>query len=88
MNSEYHAFFSKKQLNILKMIPKLNFKNNNKIIKLINFYKLKNKNELVEITDVYDIIDFPTIKSCNIMFDDSIYLGIVDKWIKIGQTIN
>lgn len=88
MNSEYHAFFSKKQLNILKMIPKLNFKNNNKITTLTNFYKLKNKNELVEITDVYDIIDFPTIKSCNIMFDDSIYLGIVDKWIKIGQTIN
>tara|TARA_B100000927_G_C16118379_1_gene330117 strand:- start:117 stop:380 length:264 start_codon:yes stop_codon:yes gene_type:complete len=87
MNSEYHAFFSKKQLNILKMIPSLNFKNNNKITTLTNFYKLKNKNELVETTVVYDIIDFPTIKSCNIMFDDSIYLGIVDKWIKIGQTI-
>lgn len=78
---EYHAFYSLIQEKISKNY--YNFNKKNKIH--TNFYKIKDSINLVETTVIYNIRTNPTPESCNILFKDVKYLGIVDMWIKIGK---
>jgi hypothetical protein len=73
----YHAFYSKKQYDIVSQNA------NNRIY--TNFYKLKDTDEIVEVTSVFRTNIYPTAESCSLNFDDKVYLGIVDKWIKTGK---
>jgi len=67
------AFYSEKQkMNIEKM--------NNYKTYASNFYKLANSNKVVEVTEV---VKCNTI--VNNKFDDTIYLGLVDKWVSVGK---
>ena len=50
-----------------------------------NFYRKKDSDEEVEITAIFSIEKFPNYMDCEYYFDDKIYLGIVDKWLKTGQ---
>ena len=75
----YHAFYSKKQENI-----KINLNKTHKDIHPANIYKLHNSNNYVKVTEVYQVTKYPNYKDCDIRFNDSQYLGIVDLWISHG----
>ena len=73
----WHAFYSKTQLNIISRNPSSRV--------YTNLYKLKDTNEIVEVTSIFSTNKNPTSHDCNMNFSDKKYLGIVDKWIKIGH---
>lgn len=75
----WHAFYSAKSLK-----HKYILRNNKKKIHT-NFYKKQDSNQLVEITSVFETDKFSNFQDCPYYFDDKVYLGVVDKWIKIGQ---
>ena len=81
-----HAFYSETQKNIAKND---NFYNNYigryKTV-YSNIYKLHNSNKTVEVTCVFSVNLFPDYRDCYINLQDVIYLGIVDKWISIGDS--
>ena len=72
-NGPWHAFYSANS--IQNKIDK-----NDKIH--INFYKKKDSKQLVKITSVFRTDKFPNFQDCPYYFDDKVYLGLVDKWIK------
>lgn len=77
-NGPWYAFYSAKSFKHKYIL------NNKKIIHT-NFYKKKDSNELVEVTSVFRTDKYINFKDCPYYFDDKVYLGIVDKWIKIGK---
>ena len=82
MTQLYHAFYSEKQKNIRSNLKKTSdFKNN----PATNIYKLHNSNQQVRVTEVYSVDEYPDYNNCDIRFNDSIYLGIVDMWISRGD---
>lgn len=83
-NGPWHAFYSPTQHKYSKEYK--NISNKNRII-YTNFYRLKDSNETVEISSVYNIEKYPNPNDCPFYFNDKIYLGIVDKWISIGDCV-
>lgn len=85
MEEYYHAFYSRKaETNnyrdcafYSKIIPKV----------ITNIYKLKNSDKFVESTAVFSFEKYSDFKDCPYDFEDKEYLGIVDKWIKVGKCI-
>ena len=75
-----HAFYSSSSVESEKTLYK-NDKNDKKH-KSTNFYKKNDTNEIVEITAVFSTEKFPDPDDCPYYFDDKVYLGVVDKWVK------
>ena len=88
LEGEWHAFYSKKQMIISGKLH-YNNKNINKSgpVTITNFYRLKGSNQLVEVTQVCSVKENPTLESCNYLFGDGEYLGIVDAWVRAGKRI-
>lgn len=70
----WHAFYSSSSVGMEKKL----YKND----KCTNFYKKNDTNEIVEITAVFSTEKFPDPDDCPYYFDDKVYLGVVDKWVK------
>ena len=84
----WHAFYSSTAIKNKKGVSYTGeLKKNNKEI-YTNFYKKKDSNEIVEITSVFSTEDYPDYNDCEYYFKDKVYLGIVEKWVKIGQYKN
>ena len=83
----WHAFYSftsiKNKKQNLYTEEELKEKNYREIY--TNFYKKKDSNEIVEITSVFSTEDYPDYNDCEYYFKDKVYLGIVEKWIRIGE---
>ena len=76
----YHAFFSQKQKDYHRDI--------NSIITNIRRYcsgipisynYINNDNKLIEVTCIYDTNRYQNYYNCPLIYDDKIYLGIVEK---------
>lgn len=78
-NGPWHAFYSKKSVNMENEMYSRHKKK-----RTTNFYKKNATNEIVEITSVFSTEKFPNPDDCPYYFDDKVYLGIVDKWVKKG----
>ena len=84
---EFFAYYSKIQENIIKQTCYHNKKKG--VNNYTNIYKLKNSDKLVEVTTILDVKnnDNPYRFEKESAFEDMKYLGIVDKWIKVGKYI-
>ena len=86
LEGEWHAFYSKQQMTISEKLH-YNNKNKSRPVTITNFYRLKGSNQLVEVTQVCSVEENPTLESCNYLFGDGEYLGIVDAWVRVGKRI-
>jgi len=50
-----------------------------------NFYKNNDTGKEIEITSIYSTEKYPNYKDCCYYFEDKIYLGIVNDWVRTGQ---
>lgn len=85
----YHAFYSNTMVNNMNLLAYEKLKNNPciKLQIITQIYQLANTDKTVEITYLYNLKDYPNVADCNILFDDSIYCGIVDTMITYGKTV-
>ena len=86
-NELWHAFYSAKSIEQSKKYYYTEEEKKQMDYKKIhtNFYKKKDSDEVVEITAVFKTGKYQNYMDCNYYFDDKIYLGIVDKWLKTGR---
>ena len=85
MEEQWHAFYSKEaEQNSIKEAA---FCTKIRPRVITNMYKLKKSDELVESTAVFSVENNADFKDCPYYFKDKIYLGIVDKWMKVGKCI-
>ena len=82
MRKLYHAFYSKKQEEVIRSINKTD----KSISKspCANIYKLHNSNKQVITTSLYGVDNHHNYQDCDIRYKDAKYLGIVDLWISIA----
>ena len=84
MRKLYHAFYSKKQEEVIRSINI----NKNKLCTskhpCANIYKLHNSNKQVITTSLFEVEKYPNYRDCDIRYNDVKYLGIVDLWISIA----
>tara|TARA_Y100000389_G_C17454972_1_gene517502 strand:+ start:684 stop:944 length:261 start_codon:yes stop_codon:yes gene_type:complete len=84
----YHAFYSEKQKNY-------NISINNTITNTrrsihgipVTYNYITYNNQVLETTSVYNIDFYPTENSCHLIYDDKIYLGIVEKLHSAGYKL-
>lgn len=83
----WHAFYSAKSIISSKKHCYTEEEKKQKNYKNIhtNFYRNNNTGKNVEITSVFSIEKYPNYNDCPYYFEDKIYLGIVDSWIRIGE---
>lgn len=83
----WHAFYSTKSIKSSKNIHILKKKKKKKIIKKIytNFYRNNHNGKEIEITSVFSTKKYPNYQDCPYYFEDKIYLGIVNDWVRIGE---
>ena len=76
----FHAFYSDTMVINAEKLAYIKLKNNPCIEPQIitQLYKLVNKNIVVETTCLYNIEHYPDVNKCEKLFNDFIYLGIVD----------
>jgi len=79
----YHAYYSRKQRDCYLLN---NSKYINRNITITHNY-ITSQGQVFEATHVFDLDKYPTEKHCRLIYDDKIYLGIVDKWYSPGEII-
>lgn len=85
----FHAFYSDTMVFNAKKLAYIKLKKNPCIeLQIITqLYKLVNTNSIVETTCLYNIENYPDVNKCEKLYNDFIYLGIVDNMISVGKTI-
>tara|TARA_Y100000741_G_scaffold287989_1_gene228001 strand:- start:95 stop:358 length:264 start_codon:yes stop_codon:yes gene_type:complete len=78
-NGPWHAFYSQKSVNMENEVFSRHKKKNSTY-----FYKKNATNEIIEITSVFSTEKFANPDNCPYYFDDKVYLGIVDKFVRKG----
>lgn len=83
----WHAFYSAKSIKYSKKYSYTEKEKKEKKYKKIytNFYRNNHSGKEIEITSVYSTEKYPNYNDCPYYFEDKIYLGIVNKWVRIGQ---
>ena len=79
----YHAYYSRKQRD-LYLINNSSYINRN--ITITHNY-ITTGGKVLETTHVFDTDKYPIEKQCSLIYDDKIYLGIVDKWYSSGEIV-
>ena len=79
----YHAYYSRKQRDSYLIINRPYINRN---ITITHNY-ITSKGVILEATYVFDLDKYPTEGHCNLIYDDKIYLGIVEKWHSTGETV-
>ena len=81
----WHAFYSAISIESSKKISYTEQHKKNKRNKIYtNFYKNNDTGKEIEITSVYSTEKYPNYNDCPYYFEDKVYLGIVDSWVRIG----
>jgi hypothetical protein len=83
----WHAFYSIKSIKSSKNHSYTKEEKKQKNYKNIhtNFYRNNHSGKTIEITSVYSTEKYPNYNDCPYYFEDKIYLGIVNDWVRIGQ---
>tara|TARA_Y100000741_G_scaffold77218_3_gene56339 strand:+ start:3960 stop:4220 length:261 start_codon:yes stop_codon:yes gene_type:complete len=84
MRKLYHAFYSKKQEEVVRSINKNKNKQGTSKHPCANIYKLHNSNKQVIATTLFGVDEHPNYQDCDIRYNDAKYLGIIDLWISIA----
>ena len=76
----YHAFYSEKQKDFNRSINSI-ITNIRRYINgiPISYNYVNTNNQLIETTSVFDINEYPDHYNCPLIYDDKIYLGVVEK---------
>lgn len=83
----WHAFYSTKSIKSSKKhhYSKEEKKQMNYKKIYTNFYKNYQTNKELEITAVFSTEKYPNYNDCPYYFEDKVYLGIVNDWVRIGE---
>ena len=84
MRKLYHAFYSKKQEQVVRSININERNSRTSKHPCANIYKLHNSNKQVIVTTLFEVEKYPNYLDCDIRYNDAKYLGIVDLWISIA----
>lgn len=86
-NGPWHAFYSTKSIKSSKKqhYSKEEKKQMNHKKIYTNFYRNNQSGKEIEITAVFSTEKFPNYKDCPYYFEDRVYLGIVNDWVRIGE---
>ena len=83
----WHAFYSAKSIKSAKKHSYTEEEKKQKNYKKIhtNFYRNNHSGKEIEITSVFSTKKYLNYQDCPYYFEDKIYLGIVNDWVRIGQ---
>lgn len=84
---QFHAFYSVRSIKCSEIYSYTEEQKKQMNYKTIytNFYKNNHTDKTIEITAVFSIEKYPNYKDCPYYFEDKIYLGIVNDWIRVGK---
>lgn len=86
-NGPWHAFYSANSIKSSKNYSYTEEEKKQKNYKNIytNFYRNNNTGKTIEITSVFSTEKYPNYNDCPYYFEDKVYLGIVNDWVRIGE---
>ena len=84
MRKLFHAFYSKKQEEVIRSVNRNEKKRSTSKNPCANIYKLHNSNKQVIATSLFEVEKNQNYQDCDIRYNDAKYLGIVDLWVSIA----